>query len=71
MLGEFGKMKMQDCVLYTDTGEEISISLNGAHNQPVQRFIARRFPITKLPFLIEIHLQSNDDKPPRVETRYL
>jgi len=71
MLGEFGKAQMQYCTLFSDTGDEISVSLNGAHNQPVQRFIARRFSITQLPFRIEIQLETNEDKPSRMEVRYL
>jgi len=66
MLGHLGKSPMQDCVLFAENGQRIDLQLNGAHNQPVQRFIARNFAIDELPFRIEITSKSGG-----VDVRYL
>ncbi len=68
MLGELGKVQMQHCRLYGEDNHQIKIHLNGNHNQPVQRFIARQFRGGKLPFKVEACRGSN---PGRVEVRYL
>lgn len=68
MLGELATAPMRDCSLYTEDCRRIMINLNGSHNQPVQRFIARQFGVENLPFKIEVHKGSNPD---RAEVRYL
>lgn len=68
MLGEVGKAPMQSCTLYAENGQPIQARLNGAHNQPVQRFIARNFSVDRLPFKVEVALAS---KPDQIEVRYL
>jgi hypothetical protein len=68
MLGELGKVQMQYCSLYDEKGQQINVHLKGAHNQPVQRFLARNFSVHELPFKIEIASASNSGG---VEVRYL
>jgi hypothetical protein len=68
MLGELATAPMRDCSLYADDCRRIGINLNGSHNQPVQRFIARQFGVENLPFKVEVRKESNPD---RIEVRYL
>jgi len=70
MLGEFGKVQMQYCQLYTELGQQIKIQLNGAHNQPIQRFIARHFSVNELPFRVVVKTQTKSNGE-RIEERYL
>jgi hypothetical protein len=65
MLGSIGNAPIQDCTLYTENGRSIKLQLNGNFKQPIQRFVARHFKDSNLPFRVEIH-NSN-----RVEVRYL
>ena len=66
MLGSIGKVPIKDCTLFREDGQEIQIALQGAHNQPVQRFIAKHMPINKLPFKVEAIITPN-----KTEERYL
>jgi hypothetical protein len=68
MLGELAIVPIRDCTLYAEDGHRILITLNGNHNQPVQRFIAKQFGIDTLPFRVEVCKGSNPD---RIEMRYL
>jgi hypothetical protein len=68
MLGELATAPMRDCRLYADDRRRIEISLNGSHNQPIQRFIAKRFGRENLPFKVEVFKESSPD---RSEVRYL
>jgi hypothetical protein len=68
MLGDLATVPMQYCKLYTEGCRPIEINLNGSHNQPVQRFIAKWFGKDNLPFKVEVRKESN---PGRVEVRYL
>lgn len=68
MLGRAGQAQMQYCVMYDENHRQLKIHLNGNRNQSVQRFIARHFPIHKLPFKLEVRNESDSD---RVEVRYL
>jgi hypothetical protein len=68
MLGEFGKIPVGDCQLYTDSGHQIKLNLNGSHNQPIQRFLAKYFDVETLPFRVEVPHQDQTDK---AEVRYL
>jgi hypothetical protein len=68
MLGELGTDPVQNCTLYTEDGQRIEIRVNGNHNQPLQRFIAKQFREDNLPFKVEIRKESPPD---RVEIRYL
>ena len=68
MLGEFGKVATGDCLLYTDSGQQIKLNLNGSHNQPIQRFLAKYFDVETLPFRVEVPHKDQVDK---VEVRYL
>jgi hypothetical protein len=68
MLGEVATVPMQYCKLYTESCRCIALSLNGDHNQPVQRFIAKHFERDNLPFKVEVRRDPQSD---RVEVRYL
>jgi hypothetical protein len=68
MLGELATVPARNCALYTEDGQRIDIHVNGNHNQPVQRFIAKQFRRDNLPFKVEIH---RDSTPDRFEIRYL
>jgi hypothetical protein len=68
MLGEVATVPMQYCKLYTASSRCIELSLNGNHNQPVQRFIAKQFGRDSLPFKVEVHRDPLSD---RVDVRYL
>jgi len=68
MLGELATVPMRDCRLYGEDCRRIEISLNGSHNQPVQRFIAKWFAEDNLPFKVEVYKESSPD---RTEVRYL
>lgn len=68
MLGEVATAPMQYCKLYTAGCRCIELSLNGDHNQPVQRFIAKHFGRGNLPFKVEVRRDPHSD---RVEVRYL
>ena len=68
MLGEVATAPMQYCKLYTEDCRCVEINLNGSHNQPVQRFIAKQFGKDNLPFKVEVH---RDPHPDRAEVRYL
>ncbi|GAB4540543.1 MAG: hypothetical protein Kow0063_30460 [Anaerolineae bacterium] len=68
MLGDLATAPMRNCSLYTEDCRRIVINLNGSHNQPVQRFIARRFGAKNLPFKVEVRKESNPDQ---TEVRYL
>jgi len=68
MLGEVGTVQMRHCTLYGEDNRRIEIHLNGNHNQPVQRFIARRFQRSDLPFKVEVRRGTH---PSQVEVRYL
>jgi hypothetical protein len=68
MLGEFGKIPVGDCQLYTDSGHQIKLNLNGSHNQPIQRFLAKYFDVETLPFRVEVPHKDQTDK---AEVRYL
>ena len=68
MLGEVATVPMQYCRLYTAGCRCIEINLDGNHNQPVQRFIAKWFGKENLPFKVEVGREEN---PGKVETRYL
>jgi len=68
MLGEVATVPMQYCKLYTGSCRCIELNLNGSHNQPVQRFIAKQFGKDKLPFKVEVRKDPHSD---RVEVRYL
>ena len=68
MLGPAGQAQMQYCMLYDENHRQLKIDLNGNHNQSVQRFIAKHFPIHKLPFKLEVRNESNTDQ---VDVRYL
>ena len=70
MLGPFGKTAMQYCKLYAENGQPINVQLDGAHNQPVQRFIARRFSVETLPFRVEIRIRPGSEAE-HIEVRYL
>jgi hypothetical protein len=68
MLGDSAAAPMQYCTLYSEDGRRIEINLNGSHNQPMQRFIAKWFGKDDLPFKVEVRRGSN---PGRTEVRYL
>jgi len=68
MLGPAGKVPIKDCKLYTGSGRQIELHLNGNLNQPVQIFIAKQFEQNKLPAVVEAAIDSNSG---RVEIRYL
>ncbi len=68
MLGPAGQAPIKHCKLYAENGRSIEIHLNGNHNQPVQRFIAKKFGESYLPAMVEAQLKT-DSK--RVEIRYL
>jgi hypothetical protein len=68
LLGELGTVPVRYCTLYAEDGHRIEIHVNGNHNQPVQRFIAKQFQRDNLPFKVEVHRESTPD---RVEIRYL
>lgn len=68
MLGELGNTPMEHCKLFTEDGTHIKLRLNGAHNQPVQRFLGKNFLVDELPFRIQVQLPSNPD---RTDERYL
>ncbi len=68
MLGGSATAPMQYCTLYSEDGRRIEINLNGSHNQPMQRFIAKWFGKDDLPFKVEVRRGS---KPGRAEVRYL
>jgi len=68
MLGEVATVPVQYCKLYTESCRCIELNLNGSHNQPVQRFIAKQFGKNNLPFKIEARKDPHSD---RVEVRYL
>jgi len=68
MLGELGTVQMQHCALFTEDGRRIECHLNGNHNQPIQRYIARQFQEDNLPFRVEVRRESTSS---RVEVRYL
>lgn len=68
MLGELATVQVQYCTLYAEDGHRIEIHLNGNHNQPVQRFIAKVFGKDNLPFKVEVYRESSPDG---VEVRYL
>jgi len=71
MLGDVGKAQMQYCKLYRENGSEIQVQLNGSHNQPVQRFIARCFSVDALPFMIEVRYNEGDSDKETTIVRYL
>ena len=68
MLGDLATVPMQYCQLYAENCRRIEVNLNGSHNQPVQRFIAKRFGKDNLPFKVEVHRKPDPD---HVEVRYL
>jgi len=68
MLGKLAQAQMQYCTLYTEENRRIELHLNGNATQPVQRFIAKQFPVPRLPFKVEVRSESN---PKRIEVRYL
>ena len=68
MLGPIGKVPLEQCRLYGENGRRIEIHLNGNHNQPLQRFIAKQFHWEALPTKVEVRSKSN---PTQVEVRYL
>lgn len=68
MLGDLATVPMQYCTLYSEDGRRIEIHLNGRHNQPVQRFIAKCFGKDNLPFRVEVLRTAN---PNRAEVRFL
>ena len=68
MLGDLATTPMRYCTLYSDDGRRIEINLNGSHNQPIQRFIAKCFGKDDLPFKVEVRRGS---KPGRAEVRFL
>jgi hypothetical protein len=68
MLGELATVPVQYCQFYAEDGRPIEIHLNGSHNQPVQRFIAKCFGKENLPFKVEIRRNPDSD---RMEARYL
>ena len=68
MLGDLATAPMQYCTLYSEDGRRIEINLNGSHNQPMQRFIAKWFGKDDLPCKVEVRRGSN---PGRTEVRYL
>ncbi len=68
MLGEVATVPMQYCKLYTESCRCIELNMNGNHNQPVQRFIAKQFGRDNLPFKVEVRRDPNSD---RIDVRYL
>jgi hypothetical protein len=68
MLGELGTVPVRHCTLYAEDGQRIEIHINGNHNQPVQRFIAKQFRSDNLPFKVEVHRESTSGQ---FQTRYL
>lgn len=68
MLGDLATTPTRFCTFRTEHSHPIQIRLNGRHNQPVQRFIAKHFGPDNLPFRIEVR---REGKPGRVEVRYL
>ena len=68
MLGKLGPVQIQYCALYDEYGRRIELQLNGNHRQPVQRFIAKHFPIKSLPFRVEGCIDPNSDE---IEVRWI
>ena len=68
MLGELGKAPIQNAILYDQAEQPIKLDLTNSYNQPLQRFIAKRFHWDNLPFTIAVHKEGD---PERVEYRYL
>jgi hypothetical protein len=68
MLGELATVPIKHCKLYTEDCRCIKFSLDGNHNQSLQRFIAKQFGKNDLPFKVEVCRGSNPD---RAEVRYL
>ena len=68
MLGPLATTPMESCKLFTETGQQIKLRLNGDHTQSIQRFLTQHFRITELPFRIEVQRQPGDK---RVEERFL
>lgn len=68
MLGDLATVPIHRCRLYREDNRRIQVSLNGDHNQSVQRFIAAQFSRDNLPFRVEVCRGSTSD---RVEIRYL
>ena len=71
MLGDVGRVQMQYCRLFREDGSEIQVQVNGSHNQPVQRFIARQFSVDTLPFMIEVRYHEGEPDKEKIEVRYL
>lgn len=68
MLGRLSTAQMQHCTFYAEDCRRIHVDLGGNHNQPVQRFIAKRFRWDNLPFMVEVCAEANTDQ---VEVRFL
>lgn len=68
MLGPAGQAQTQYCVLYDEDNRQLNLHLNGNRSQSIQRFIAKHFPIHKLPFKVEVR---SELEPDRIDVRYL
>jgi hypothetical protein len=68
MLGELAQTPIHSCVLYDDNGRRLTLDFQRDPDQPVQRFITKKFLSSNLPFIVEVRHDPGSD---RVEVRYL